>query len=208
MIAATPLAILQQALAWHEAGQPVVLVTLADFEGSTARGLGTQMAVTADGRTIGSFFAGCIEDAIIAEAGDTMAAGAGREVRYGAGSPYIDVRLPCGGGIVLIFTPLRDMDAAMLRGAVADLEARRPVTLSVSPEGIARGGEGFALHLRPILRIMCFGHGEDFIAFVRLARSFGAQVDAYSPHARDLVLLPDTHLLARLNDAPPCMGDD
>jgi hypothetical protein len=32
------------------------------------------------------------------EARDALRAGAARVVRFGVGSPYIDVRLPCGGG--------------------------------------------------------------------------------------------------------------
>ena len=109
MIAPHPLAILEQALAWIAQGQRVALVTLVGIEGSTSRGLGSQMAVAEDGRFAGSFSGGCIEDAIVAEARDVLAARTGRTVRYGAGSPYIDVRLPCGGGIDLCFTP--DPDA-------------------------------------------------------------------------------------------------
>jgi xanthine dehydrogenase accessory factor len=54
------------------------------------------MAVCADGRHLGSFSGGCIEAAIVAEALDCLKAA--RQVRCGVGSPYIDVRLPCGGG--------------------------------------------------------------------------------------------------------------
>ena len=204
MIAPHPLAILEQALAWIAQGQRVVLVTLVGIEGSTSRGLGSQMAVAEDGRFAGSFSGGCIEDAIVAEARDVLAARAGRTVRYGAGSPYIDVRLPCGGGIDLCFTP--DPEAAVLAGAVAELHARRAVVLPVAEDGV--GGEGFPLHLAPVMRIMGFGHGEDFTAFVRLARQFGALVEAYSPHERDVAVLGDATRLTHLGQPPALAGDD
>lgn len=170
MIAAHPVDALRLIDKGATAGQEGVLVTLVGIEGSAARAIGTQMAVLADGRHVGSFSGGCIETAIIAEALDVLASGFPRRVRYGIGSPYIDVRLPCGGGIDLLFTPRPDRDA--VADALARLDRREPVTLQL---------DDHCQHYAPRLRLIALGHGEDLLALVRLARVFGLDVNAYAP---------------------------
>lgn len=210
MIAAVPLSIVEQAITWAEEGARVVLVTLVAIEGSSSRALGAQMAVTHDGRAIGSFSGGCIEDAIVGEAREVLDAGQGRVVRYGIGSPYIDVRLPCGGGIDLMFTPSPSLD--VLRGVRDRLHARQRVTLMIAPDGVGEQGPGFALALSPPLRVLAFGHGEDFTALVQLAHHFGALVEAFSPMERDVDLLQGKGLcatrLTHLTQVPEVVGDD
>jgi xanthine dehydrogenase accessory factor len=200
MIAATPLAILEQALAWAAGGEAVTLVTLVGIEGSASRALGTQMAITATGKHIGSFSGGCIDNAIIGEARESMVRGSGRIVRFGLGSAYIDVRLPCGGGIDLMFTPHPCPE--MLRAAIAALHARKPVSLILTPDRLAPDGPGFALRLFPPLRIVVFGQGEDFSAFVRLARTFGASIEGFTPNDTSPVLAGDGALAVRVLKHP------
>lgn len=209
MIAPSPFAILTRALEWIGRGEDVVLVTLVGIEGPSSRALGTQMAVSASGEHIGSFSGGCIEQAIVGEAQRVLEAGAGRTVRYGAGSPYIDVRLPCGGGIDLRFTPRPS--AQLLRASVERLEAREPVRLFVSHDGITGQGPGFALDLHPSLRLLVAGLGEDFVAFVRLASAYGARIEALTPNAVEAEMLADlchqVHVLARTTHLPALAGD-
>ena len=181
MIAPSPLAVLEQALIWHDRGEPVVLVTLVAIHGTASRAPGTQMAVCASGDSIGSFSGGCIDGAIIAEAQKVLTCGRGGTVRFGSGSPYIDVRLPCGGGIDLLFTPLSS--SQVLRGAIDTLRTRLPVTLSLSAQGLDCSGRGFQLSLSPPLRIVAFGQGDDLAAFLRLSACFGAAVEAHTPDA-------------------------
>jgi xanthine dehydrogenase accessory factor len=170
MIAARPVDALRLIDQGARDGVAGVLVTLVAIEGASSRAIGTQMAVLADGRQIGSFSGGCIERAIAAEAMDVLAEGSPRTIRYGIGSPYIDVRLPCGGGIDLLFTPNPDPKA--VAAALARLDRREPAQLHLGD------------HLQdyaPGLRLVALGHGEDLIALVRLARSYGLDVIAYAP---------------------------
>jgi len=176
MIAAQPVDALRLINQGARNGIDGVLVTLIGIEGSSSRAIGTQMAVLADGRNVGSFSGGCIERAIIAEALDVLdagiarPAGIARTVRYGIGSPYIDVRLPCGGGIDLLFTPHPDL--AEVADALARLDRREAATLQLGD------------HLQtyaPRLRLIALGHGEDLAALVRLARAYGLDVCAYAP---------------------------
>ncbi len=170
LIAARPVDALRLIQRGARDGVDGVLVTLVGIEGSSSRAVGTQMAVLADGRAVGSFSGGCIERTIVAEALDVLAAGHPRTVRYGAGSPYIDVRLPCGGGIDLLFTPRPDH--AAIAQVLAQLDGRKPATLQLGAHTQA---------YVPTLRLIALGHGEDLLALVRLARAYGIQVCAYAP---------------------------
>ena len=207
MIAADPIAILRQALAWLRTGERVALVTLTHITGSASRRRGSQMAVAASGARIGSFSGGCIEDAVAGEALAALAERRGRTTRYGAGSPYLDVRLPCGGGIDLTFTP--DPDADVLADALRRLETRQKVTLAITPGGLSRSGAGSALHLAPPLRIIACGQGEDFTALVGLARHWGAAVEAFTPAAADVAALGgDATHLPHFRALPALAGDE
>jgi xanthine dehydrogenase accessory factor len=165
-------------LAQH--GPETTLVTLVAVHGSASRAVGTQMAVAANGSACGSFSGGCIEAAVIAEARAVLASGAGRTVRFGAGSPYIDVKLPCGGGIDLLFTPRPE--PAVVEAALAALTERRAYAVSISDTDFrpADGAE-FALTYYPALRAIAVGQGEDLSAFARLASAFGAETVAIAP---------------------------
>ena len=190
MIATAPADILRFMLARSAEGQASALVTLTGIEGSSPRAIGAQMAVAEDGRYVGSLSGGCVEAAVVAEALDTLKAREGRLVRFGAGSPYLDIRLPCGSGIDLLFTP--HPDVAVLEDAVARLADRHPVALSLSDEGAAcaapgaTGWEGssFVNTYVPALRLIAAGQGEDLAAVSRLARAFGADVLAITPDRR------------------------
>jgi xanthine dehydrogenase accessory factor len=163
--------------------QEGVLITLVGIEGSSSRAVGTQMAVMADGGHAGSFSGGCIEAAVVAEALSVLnKGGAGRVVRYGSGSPYIDIRLPCGGGIDLLFTPRPDR--AVLNAALDLLAQRQPVAVAIDAQGVAIGSRGDGAFVRrydPLLRLAAVGQGEDLAALARLAAGFGIAVDALVP---------------------------
>lgn len=170
MIAARPIDALRLIELGRAEGHDGVLITLVGIEGSSSRAVGTQMAVLADGRSVGSFSGGCIERAIIAEALDVLAAGEPRIIRYGIGSPYIDVRLPCGGGIDLLFTPRPD--PAAIATVLMRHARREPASIDLGSHRVT---------YPPALRLVALGHGEDLVALVRLARGYGADVIAFAP---------------------------
>lgn len=196
MIATTPVDILRFLAERADEAVPCVLVTLVAIEGGSSRAVGAQMAVAADGRRIGSFSGGCIEDAVVTEALETLDESWGRVVRYGVGSPYIDLRLPCGGGIDLLFTPRPD--PAAIGEVLAALDGRCSTALTLDCDRVAMAGESLPrawdgkslVHAyQPPLRVIVLGQGEELTAFARLGSAFGAQIDAYTTDDRDTALL-------------------
>ncbi|MBA3941041.1 MAG: xanthine dehydrogenase [Sphingopyxis sp.] len=203
MIASSPIDILQFAAARSREGLGTVLVTLTDIIGSSPRAIGAQMAVASDGRYLGSLSGGCVEAAIVAEAMKIRAEGRPRLVRYGAGSPYLDIRLPCGGGIDLLFTP--DPDERVIAALLSRLEAREAATLRLSSDGAALAPDSAHPHWRddsflrpyaPPLRVVAIGQGEELTALASLARSFGAKVESWTPDRRALADLAQWNLRA------------
>ncbi len=79
-------------------GKGAVLVTLVEIRGGAARPLGAQMVVREDGRYCGFVSGGCVEAAAAFEALEMMGSGCDREIRYGEGSPWFDIVLPCAVG--------------------------------------------------------------------------------------------------------------
>ncbi|HVI97779.1 MAG TPA: XdhC family protein [Sphingomonas sp.] len=210
--AATPAEVLRLLGDGMRTGRKGVLATITDLTGAGARGVGAHMAVLDDGESAGSFSSGCIERAIVAEALDVLRDGASRSVRFGQGSPYIDIRLPCGGGMDVLF--LADPAPHVIERAFACLDARRPASLHLNPAGrlsvrsepaaTETGWKNgtFAVRHSPTLRLVLVGQGAEMLMALKLARSFGADVELYSPDRQIVAAgLADGAASVRLNSA-------
>lgn len=220
-LGATPLEIFRFLDGGLREGRRGALVTMTAREGSSVRSLGSHMAVLEDGRYAGSFSGGCIEAAIVAEAQQAIGEGKSRSVRYGKGSPYIDIRLPCGGGVDLLFDP--DPSPGAVQRTVSSLEGRLPVTLELVPQGgftVAPAWHGVAAEWRdgrfvvrqaPPLRLLVAGEGGESLALVRLARAFGAEVELMSPDEEIVAAAVEDGAEARAlrsSSAPPALEAD
>lgn len=86
-----------------EAGRPAALATLFRVEGSAPRGPGAQMLFVANGtgtiEASGYFSGDCIEGDVASHAAQVLADGVPQRLHYGMGSPWIDIRLRCGGAL-------------------------------------------------------------------------------------------------------------
>lgn len=104
--------VLRTAQAWHAAGLPVVLVTVARTWGSSPRPPGSLMAINGQGATVGSVSGGCIEDDLIQRirAGGVDAVCASptpTTLRYGISADQAHrFGLPCGGTVELVLEPV------------------------------------------------------------------------------------------------------
>lgn len=83
------------------ASRPAALATLYKVEGSAPRGPGAQMLF--DGRKASGYFSGdCIEGDVANHAAEVLADGVPQRLHYGLGSPWIDIRLRCGGALFIL----------------------------------------------------------------------------------------------------------
>jgi xanthine dehydrogenase accessory factor len=204
---AAPAEIFSMLLRAGREGRRFVLATIVAITGTGARAVGTHMAVLDNGDSAGSFSSGCVEAAIVAEALEVLRAGKPRVTRFGQGSPYIDIRLPCGGGMDIVFLP--DLPLDLLEQVVARFDRREGFTLSLGMDGrvVIDGAGDFVVRHVPPLKLVLLGHGAEMLATLRLGLAHGAAVEILSPEEEILSAgaqagVPATHLLSPAAPAP------
>ncbi|MFL5011733.1 XdhC family protein [Rhizobium sp.] len=184
-----PAELLRFAIDAHRRGA-AALATLVDIRGGAARARGAHMVVAADGRFCGYVSGGCVEAAVASEALLAMAQGRDRMVKFGDGSPFFDIVLPCGGGISVAIHVLKDVEA--LRHVLERLERRQAAGLAYSPERQALEPveplprtcwleRDFLTVYRPRTRVLISGQTIEAQAVVRLAEASGYDVIAVAP---------------------------
>jgi xanthine dehydrogenase accessory factor len=180
---------------WTAAGMKTALVSLTGIDGAAPRPVGAQMAVAEDGRAVGYISGGCVEGALIAEAQAAMAEGRNRLVRYGAGSPYIDVRLPCGSGLDIYVD--QELPRLHANDMAVRYQARQPFRLETElsagtsllhaveagmhPPAIGMDRRIFNRIYWPQLRLVLTGAGPAVPILAALAADAGWQVDVHTP---------------------------
>jgi xanthine dehydrogenase accessory factor len=121
--------VLPALLDWRARDGAGALVTLVRKTGSGPRPLGAQLAVSSRGEVVGLISGGCVEGGIAEEALAAMAEGRNRFARFGEGSKYVDLRMPCGGAIdVYVDATVSTETLAAVAEAVADRRAAVLVT--------------------------------------------------------------------------------
>lgn len=85
---------------WRQAGESVALASVVSTQRSAPRPIGAKLAVAGGGSVVGSVSGGCVEADVCRIAGEVLATGRPRLVRYGiSDDEALDVGLPCGGEI-------------------------------------------------------------------------------------------------------------
>ncbi len=171
-----------------------VLAIIAGVEGPSYRPLGAMMACMADGTRVGTLSSGCIEADISLHAAEVLAGNTPRVIRYGAGSPFIDIELPCGGGLDILLLPRPDL--VVLAQVDARRVARDGCTLVVNMDTGAlaladtgatmRDGAMLSLRFDPDIRFLVFGKGPEAGTFSALVKSAGYPITLYSPDRETL----------------------
>lgn len=124
------------------------------------------MAVTPDNTLVGSLSDGCLEDQL---ASDLRTLDAPKINRYGRGSPFIDFRLPCGGGLDILLDPGPDRHACLK--VVDDLASRRPATLALPANSFLSSRKYI-----PQLALDLVGSGPELESLAELAKVAGLSV--------------------------------
>lgn len=100
--------ILATAEAWARAGRGVALATVIETWGSAPRPVGSHLVIDGEGNFLGSVSGGCVEGAVVAEAGDVITEGKPRTLEFGvADETAWQVGLSCGGRIKVYVEPVR-----------------------------------------------------------------------------------------------------
>ncbi len=92
---------------WREEGHRVALATVTKVKGSAPRPPGAKMAISDDGRWMGSVSGGCVEAAVLEEAKAVLEGEAPKLVTFGITDEMVwDVGLACGGIIDVFIEPV------------------------------------------------------------------------------------------------------
>jgi xanthine dehydrogenase accessory factor len=188
---------------WMDRGERCALVTLVGVDGNAPRAEGAQMAVSESGNWSGYISGGCLEQAIATEAAEVIKSGEPRLLRYGKGSPYFDIRLPCGSGLDVLLQPFADR--ALLADMLDRMERRQPFGLRIDVasgrcaiETYKGGAEGdpprsrhtgagtFLRHYMPTVRCIVIGSSPIAGKLAELAACAGFETIFYTPDAESL----------------------
>lgn len=173
----------------RQAGEAFAIATLVEVEGSAPRECGAQMLVT-QGDYWGFLSGGCIEADVARHGRAALAEGQARFLRYGEGSPWIDIRLACGSAIGVLVEPVAAEDPAVA-ALMAGYAARQPVgwssdgTLRRAAAGSAAAfawdGTRYAKAFLPAPRLVLIGEDAAALAAATLARAAGMAVVLIAP---------------------------
>lgn len=176
------------------------IATLIEVDGSAPRDVGAQMLVTED-ECWGFLSGGCIEADVARHAREAMAQGAPRMLRYGKGSPWIDIKLACGSGISVLVEPVAPDDPAVAT-LLEGWRQRHPVMWSsdgairnafrsdIGPADAWDGARYTRLFIPP-LQLLLIGEDGAAIAAASLAQQMGWEVVLIAPGGPEAAPLPD-----------------
>lgn len=142
------------------------LCTILTIDGGFSRRVGAQLAICPDGRIIGSLADGCLENQL---ASDIQRANGPTVLRYGRGSPFVDFRLPCGGGLDILVDPCPDRQAC--RNISDALALRQPASLEL-PANPFLAVRSYI----PPLAMDLIGNDPELACLTKLARAAGVAV--------------------------------
>lgn len=160
--------------------ETAVLAVITDVFGASYRLPGTMMTLFADGDFAGGLTNGCIEGDLAHHAAECLRGGNVARLRYGAGSPFFDIRLPCGGALEVALYPRPN--ARALAETLSLRSARKASALCFGADGglasvAARptgwAGTDFAVAVQPEIRVEVFGEGPEAAIFSHLLQSAG-----------------------------------
>ena len=187
---------------WSAAGSRCALVTLVGVDGNAPRAEGAQMAVSETGQWSGYISGGCLEPAIALEAVAAIKAGKPRLLRYGKGSPYFDIRLPCGSGLDVFIQPLSEV--SLIQDMAGRIRHRQPFALRINLATGAgtlkapakaslrshREGNAFLRVYEPAMRCLIVGSSPIAVALSELAACAGFEAEFYATDPENLPRLP------------------
>ncbi|MBW8768756.1 MAG: XdhC family protein [Gemmatimonadetes bacterium] len=163
-----------------ERGEPALLATVVNVDGSTYRGTGARMVVRADGSTVGAVSGGCLEADIVARAAELFTTGTPELAHYdtrGSDDEVLGLGLGCRGVLDVQLEPLT---GDTLQRAITELAALRD---------------------RTAVRVLVCGGGTDAIPVVRIGAAVGWLVTVvdHRPTFATTARFPDAERVLQLD---------
>ncbi|MDT2031928.1 XdhC family protein, partial [Planktomarina sp.] len=193
--------ILAATLDLMRSGEPCALVTSLNIEGGAAREIGSLAVISGTGDMIGYLSNGCIDRDIIHHGMAAIDNGQLKHLRYGAGSPYLDLKLPCGGALELVIDPAPDL--AGLEAALAHLLHRQKTVLSFA----GRNGP-VQIEYTPKPALILAGRGAILRTTAQLAAHMDFELHLASPDFEDLACLEELNPTTRQSMTSPSAAID
>ncbi len=170
--------VLGQLATWLDSGESCALVMVIETQGGAVRAPGALLAVSSNA-SIGYISGGCIDADVTMQARQACLEGQPRQVRYGAGSPFVDLPLPCGGAIVVQIFP--NPPVTHIQNAHRILSVRKSLFLSVTQAFELEVGEhpieghdsAYVFQYAPKLRLRIAGRGADALALAKMSDAAG-----------------------------------
>lgn len=192
------LQVVESALRWANAGEPVWLCSVLATFGSSPREPGSLLVARAGGEHVGSLSGGCIEEDFLERLQDGAFDDPVTVVRYGDGGiDHPQVTLPCGGSLEMLverLTPghttlihLEVLQAALLgqRALIrrVDLEDGQASFVDGDAQGprVERDADSVRLRVGPALRLIIAGISPVSTACAEFARTLGFEVIVCDP---------------------------
>lgn len=176
-----------------QAPDDVVLAVIVGTEGPSYRSIGSMMAFLGASDHAGALSSGCIEDDLALNAAKARTENRLIRLRYGEGSPFVDIRLPCGGALDIALVPnpdkavLQDIEARRARRERFALRIDAQGALSVTPpRETGWSADGFHIAMRPDPRFLIFGKGPEAAYFSGLVAASGYDHLLLSPEKTTL----------------------
>jgi len=118
--------VLEHVSVWVDEGHLTWLCTIVKTIGSSPRPVGSIVAVTGEGRQIGSVSGGCVEEDLMERLRAGIYTGDKPElIEYGVSAEENErLGLPCGGRITLLLQRLGERDKPWINGVLAALDQR------------------------------------------------------------------------------------
>ena len=160
---------------WGIEDEAIAVATVVQTWGSAPRGVGSKMAMTAQGRLSGSISGGCVEGAVVTAAEEVLKSGAPQLLHFGvADETAWEVGLACGGTIEVFVEKLTKQVLDFWNEAATDQKAISTATVlrtGTEPAGakllMAESGAHVAMDLKhaagiadAALRALQLGHSE------------------------------------------------
>lgn len=176
--------IIAKGVAFIKEATPFALITSLAIEGGAARDVGSLALVDASGAMTGYLSNGCIDRDIQQHALDALQTNRKKLIRYGDGSRYADLKLPCGGALTVLIDP--KPDTAAIVAAAKGLAARQPVQMMFTSPDDTTPALCRSFTYEPCHRLVLAGRGAIFRSMAQLGHATGYDVHLLSPDTEDL----------------------